>query len=140
MDCSPPGSSAHGIFQARILEWVAISSSRGSSHPRDQTLISCVSCIDRHVLYHCATRKAYSGNCLVAKAEGKIHFKEKQCSEKTAGTFALCVPLEWLSGQHRRTPVHEKICARPFLMKGPLITGGIVALLTCFPQRSLFPS
>ena len=34
MDCSPPGSSAHGIFQARILEWVAISFSRGSSQPR----------------------------------------------------------------------------------------------------------
>ena len=42
---SPPGShSVHGIFQARILEWVAISSSRGSSPPRDQTCISCVSC------------------------------------------------------------------------------------------------
>ena len=37
MDCSPPGSSVHGIFQARILEWVAISSSRGSSQPRDPT-------------------------------------------------------------------------------------------------------
>ena len=35
MDCSPPGSSAHGISQTRILEWVAISSSRGSSRPRD---------------------------------------------------------------------------------------------------------
>ena len=35
MDCSPPGSSVHGIFQARILEWVAISFSRGSSPPRD---------------------------------------------------------------------------------------------------------
>ena len=37
MDCNPPGSSAHGIFQARILEWVATSCSRGSSRPRDQT-------------------------------------------------------------------------------------------------------
>ena len=37
MDCSPPGSSVHGISQARILEWVAISYSRGSSHPRDWT-------------------------------------------------------------------------------------------------------
>ena len=37
MDCSPPGSSVHGISQARILEWVAISFSRGSSQPRDQT-------------------------------------------------------------------------------------------------------
>jgi len=40
MDCSPPGSSVHGILQARILEWVAISFSRGSSQPRDQTHIS----------------------------------------------------------------------------------------------------
>ena len=37
MDCSPPGSSVHGISQAGILEWIAISSSRGSSQPRDQT-------------------------------------------------------------------------------------------------------
>ena len=36
MDCSPPGSSVHGILQARMLEWVAISSSKGSSRPRDQ--------------------------------------------------------------------------------------------------------
>ena len=42
MDCSPPGSSVHGIFQARILEWVTISSSRGSSQPRDRTQVSCI--------------------------------------------------------------------------------------------------
>ena len=41
MDCSPPGSSVHGIFQARVLEWVAIPFSRGSSQPRDQTHVSC---------------------------------------------------------------------------------------------------
>ena len=40
MDCSLPGSSIHGIFQARILEWVAISFSRGSSWPRDWTQVS----------------------------------------------------------------------------------------------------
>ena len=40
MDCSPPGSSIHGVFQARIREWVAISFSRGSSQPRDQTWVS----------------------------------------------------------------------------------------------------
>ena len=40
-DCSLPGSSVHGILQARILEWVAISSSRGSSGTRDQTQVSC---------------------------------------------------------------------------------------------------
>ena len=42
MDCSPPGSPVHGILQARILEWVAISFSRGSSWPRGQTQVSCI--------------------------------------------------------------------------------------------------
>ena len=42
MDCSLPDSSFHGIFQARILEWVAIPFSRGSSWPRDQTQVSCI--------------------------------------------------------------------------------------------------
>ena len=51
MDCSLPGSSFHGILQARILKWVAISYTRESSWPRDQTHISiCVSCIDRRIL------------------------------------------------------------------------------------------
>jgi len=39
MDLSPPGSSVHGILQARILEWVAMLSSRGASQPRDQTQV-----------------------------------------------------------------------------------------------------
>ena len=41
MDYSPPGSSVHGIFQARILEWFAFSFSKGSSQPRDRTQVSC---------------------------------------------------------------------------------------------------
>ena len=40
--CSLPGFSVHGIFQARVLEWAAISFSRGSSWPRDQTQVSCI--------------------------------------------------------------------------------------------------
>ena len=51
MDCSLPGSSIHGILQARILEWVAMPSSRGSSQPRVETMSLLVSCIGRHVLY-----------------------------------------------------------------------------------------
>ena len=42
MDCSLPGSSLHGILQARVLEWVAFSFSRGSSQPRDRTQVSCI--------------------------------------------------------------------------------------------------
>ena len=55
MACSPPGSSVHGILQARILEWVAIFFSRGSSRPRDQT---CVSCVGRWILDLCITWEA----------------------------------------------------------------------------------
>ena len=42
MDCSPPGSSVHGILQTRILEWVAIPFSRGSSHPKDRNWVPCI--------------------------------------------------------------------------------------------------
>ena len=52
MDCSPPGSSIHGIHQARIREWVAIPFSRRSSQLRDRTFISYILCIGRQVLYH----------------------------------------------------------------------------------------
>ena len=49
---SLPGSSVHGILQARILEWVAMPSSRGSSQPRNRTHVSYISCISKWVLYH----------------------------------------------------------------------------------------
>ena len=51
MDCSLPGSSVHGILQARVLEWFAISLSRGSSWPRDLTHISYVTCTGGRGLY-----------------------------------------------------------------------------------------
>ena len=54
-DCSPPGSSVHGISQARVLEWVAIPFFRGSSQPQDRTHVSW---IGRQILYHWATWEA----------------------------------------------------------------------------------
>ena len=54
-DCSLPGSSAHGIFQARILEGVAISYSRGSSQPSNRTQVFRVFCTGRWILHHWAT-------------------------------------------------------------------------------------
>ena len=63
MDCGPPGSSVHGISQSRIMEWVAISFSRGSSWIKDWTHISC---IGRQILYHWATWEALlQGYCLI---------------------------------------------------------------------------
>ena len=58
MGCSQPGSSVHGILQARILEWAAVSFSRGSSRPRDWTSVSCIGCIGRQTPYRWATREA----------------------------------------------------------------------------------
>ena len=52
MECSLPCSSIHGILQIRILEWVSISFSRGSSCPRDGTRVSCVFCISKRILDH----------------------------------------------------------------------------------------
>jgi len=68
MDCSPPGPSVHEIFQARILEWVAISFSRGSSQLRDRTWVSCTA---GRFLTDWATREAPTclGNHLI------LHFK-----------------------------------------------------------------
>ena len=58
MDCNQSGSSVHGILQARILEWVAIFSSRGSSQPRDWTHVSCVSCTAGGFFTHWAIGEA----------------------------------------------------------------------------------
>ena len=70
MDCSLPGSSLHGILQARVLEWVAIAFSRGSSLPRDWTQVSCIP--GRHFnLWANETRSAESGSL---RAVGLLSF------------------------------------------------------------------
>ena len=62
MDCSPPGSSVHGILQARILEWAVISFSRGSSWPWDSTQVSCIP-------DECFTIHLGSTHCLLPRLE-----------------------------------------------------------------------
>ena len=66
-DCSPPGSSVHGILQARVLEWVAVSYSRDASWPRDWT---CTSCTGRRVLYRCASRPSGREQTQAPQTEG----------------------------------------------------------------------
>ena len=70
MDCSPPGSSVHGILQARIPEWAAMPSSRGSSQPRDQTQVSCTG---KWIFYHWTTWKP--GCCYSHKELQNAYFK-----------------------------------------------------------------
>ena len=79
MDCSPPDSFVHRILQARILEWVAISSSWGSSRLGDKTYISCISCIGRQILYHLATWEAWK--VLIGKSKWRHPtIWEKNCT------------------------------------------------------------
>ena len=73
MDCSPPGSSVHGISQARVLEWVAMPSPGASSQARDQTRISCLG-----ILYHCASWEAPMLGCSTQK--GASWGPRKKCS------------------------------------------------------------
>ena len=65
MNCSPPGSSIHGTVQARILEWVAISFSRGSSWPRDRTLVSRIGgrCFNLWATREAIQCKLYVNSC-----------------------------------------------------------------------------
>ena len=94
MDCGPSGSSVHGILQARILEWIALSYSRGSSQPRDWTCVSCGFCIGRWILYHWATREVLpkQNDCLNFQA---LIFKfanrsSLENNEKNVLTFLYC--------------------------------------------------
>ena len=91
VDCSPPGSSLERISQARIVEWVAISSSRGSSRPRDQTQVSYVSCRGRWVLF----RQRHLGsprNCTwkrlslpLGSQASKTFYKKRACAQGEGG-------------------------------------------------------
>ena len=91
MSGSPPNSSVHGIFQQRILEWIDITFSRGSSHLRDQTHVAC---IGRQIIYRWDTREA------------NLHISSVQFSSVAQSCQTLCDPM------NRSTPglpVHDQL-------------------------------
>ena len=90
MDCRPPGSSVHGIIQARILQWVAMPSSRESFWARNQTHASCSSCI--------------AGGFFTTEPLGKPF-----CCVLTA-LFGL---PQWLSGEGNGTPLQYSCVENP---------------------------
>ena len=118
MDCSSPGSSVHGIFQARILDWVAISYSRGSFWPRDQICTSYVSCIGRWILYHCPTWEAILKNhlnfllCITGRKKHSFEWRKQDRAGESQYLGPLCktvyvilswkkcwVHISWLEGK-----------------------------------------
>ena len=121
VDCSLPGSSVRGLFQARILEWVTISFSRGSSQPRDWTPVSCVSCFGRCNLYHwamwdLATARTESSQC------PPIFFSSRTCAV-LKGMAIWEWGLSGLSGgvgANRNSPVSSRSLKGVTFLIGPL--------------------
>ena len=117
LDNSPPGSSVHRIFQARILEWVVISYSRRSSLPRHQAHVSCVSSISRQIffflpLWHLDTRSFWSsGSQNECAVESTERHKKLWISESPSHRFDS-VALGWSP----RISIFEQIL-RQFLFR-----------------------
>ena len=108
---SSPGSSIHGISQARILEWVAICFSRGSSRPRDRTHVSCISCIGGRIFFFFLTTEPPGKQpgeeanwCLKTKTEDSAQmgkFLKGESFGKQGQSFCyllLCAGFIWLVG------------------------------------------
>ena len=81
--CSPIGSSVRGISQTRILEWVAISSSRGSSQPRDWIHVTCVSCIAARFFTHWIGRPGFFGGLQFKGLQRVGHSRLTACTPKS---------------------------------------------------------
>ena len=115
MDCSPPGSSVHGILQARILKWVVMPSSGASSQHRDPTHISCLLHWQVDSLPLVPPEKPFCGIYYLIWQKGWHHQLNGHESEQTPGdgegqgSLACCSPgghkvldmTEWLSKNNR---------------------------------------
>jgi len=100
IDCSLPGSSLHGILQAGILEWVAMSSSRESSWPRNWTHISYVSCIGRQVLYYWHHLKILYILCVYIHIHIHVHIY-------TYIYIYIYIIFQWKSSTKRLNPLSK---------------------------------
>ena len=100
MDCSPLDLSVHGILQVGILEWVAMSASRGSSWPRDRTRISCISCIAGEFFTTEPTGKPRSYGQIQ-----KVILFEKQRWHVLSGDSSL-LPFFWEKNKRSQLQTH----------------------------------
>ena len=102
MDFSLPGSSVHGIFQVRILEWVASFYSRASSLLRNRIHVSCISYIGRWILYYCATWEA------IYNSITEVRDIVLETGIKTIPMEKKCRKAKWLSGEALQIAVKRR--------------------------------
>ena len=129
MDCSPPGSSVLGIILERVLKWVATSSSRRSSWPRDWTHLFCGSCIGRWILYQWAIweaccRKKYSATKLCLTLHDRMDcsppgfpvlhylpkFTQTQVDDATQAYIGIYLLAYIYIYTHTHTHTHTHMC------------------------------
>ena len=113
MDCSPPGFSVHGILQARILEWAAMPSYRGSFRPSDWTCVSCLLCWQTGSVPLAPPGKALWLPYTIAISPQVVHIREtkmyvhtKACTQMAITVFLILSPI-W--EQPKWPPAHEWI-------------------------------
>ena len=94
MGCGLPGSSVHGILQARMLEWAAIPFSRGSSWPRDRTRVSCVSCIAGWLFTGWVTDQPLRHSLLEPKGTSESTDLGSTHPQPTSSLLPLCFRLK----------------------------------------------
>ena len=114
MDCSPPGSSVHGILQARILEWVAISFPRGSSQQRDQTWVSWI-----------------AGRFFTIWATGEASRLLSGAERKTVTQLQILVPITWYQFSLVFSSLWRQIFAFPGQLS-PLYQKSLLKSQPCF--------
>ena len=110
MDCSPPGASVHGIFQARILGWVAIPFSRESSQPKDRTRVTCTAGRRFYHLSHQGSRRGIQpqtsvvggGNC--APAQGHRGPEPGPRAQPVLFTAFTAASSSWVTSSHGLLP------------------------------------
>ena len=119
----PPGSSVHRISQVRILQWVVISFSGGSSQPRDRT---CLSCIDNGILYHWATWEAPVNNITLKK----IHFICVSCQ------FKKKRKQNQTQRRYLKERGHQRVKSSHSLVPPPLPQSWLTAMTFNFPSAN----
>ena len=126
IDCSPLDSSVHGISQAGILEWFAISFSRGSSWPKDPTQVSC---LGRQVLYCWAIREAHS------------HISTWLLIQKCSSWSMLLVPHScltlWIIA--RQAPLSLELCRQAYWRGLPFLEHGLYVNSRCWRHHTERP-
>ena len=104
MDCSPPGTSLHGILRARVLKWAAISFSRGSSRPRDPTCVSSI-------VGRCFYCLSHQGSPILNKNE----HTQNRASTPVTGRWAGQIIAAWVRWQG---PTLKKASANSSVFRG----------------------